>query len=208
MRFGRALRAVGRGTREAALTLAAIGGAACILLVILAVTGGFSLMMFKTGSMSPAIPAGSVALVQQIPAADTHVGDVVTVDRPGELPVTHRVTATAPGPTEGSRVLTLKGDANDVEDPAPYTVETVRIVRGSIPAVAHVIVALGSPWVMGGITVAAALLVVWAFWPREGGRDHPDAAGEATGAGETSPAGAVGAVAAVASGTLRRDRRT
>ena len=33
--------------------------------------------------------------------------------------------------------------------------------------IATVIVAMGNPYVLGGITVAAALLVVWAFWPRE-----------------------------------------
>lgn len=61
----------------------------------------------------------------------------------------------------------MKGDANAVEDPAPYTVTSVRIVLFSVPGIATVIVGMGNPFVLGGITVAAALLVVWAFWPRE-----------------------------------------
>src|SRR5699024_257380 len=38
--------------------------------------------------------------------------------------------------------------------------------KGSVPGLAHVIVRLGNPWVMGSITLAASGLVTWAFWPR------------------------------------------
>lgn len=157
--------------RESLLTLAAIGGVACIAMVILAFTGGYSLIMFKTGSMSPTIPAGSVALVQEIAASEVEVGDVLTVDRPSMLPVTHRVTDVKPGPTAEQRTITMKGDANNTEDPAPYVIAEGRIVRGSVPHLAHVIVWFGNPWVLGGITVAAATLVTWAFWPREERRE-------------------------------------
>lgn len=61
----------------------------------------------------------------------------------------------------------MRGDANDVEDPEPYEVETVRTVLFSVPGLAQVIVAMSNPLVLGGITIAATLLVVWAFWPRE-----------------------------------------
>jgi signal peptidase len=152
------------------LWIAAIGGVVCIVLVVLAYTAGITLIMFKTGSMSPTIPAGSVAVVQRIPAAEVEVGDVVTVDREGELPVTHRVTTIVPGATDAERVITLKGDANATEDPFPYTVSSVRTVLFSVPGIATVIVAMGNPFVLGGITVAAAVLVVWAFWPRDGRR--------------------------------------
>lgn len=166
--WGRAARTTGRVVRETLLTLAALGGAACIVLVILAFTGGYSLIMFKTGSMSPTIPTGSVALVREIPAAEAQVGDVLTVDRPGKLPVTHRVTSVAPADGDPSeRVITLKGDANQTEDPEPYRIAHARIVVGSVPGLATVIVWFGSPWIMGGVTVAAAVLVTWAFWPRE-----------------------------------------
>lgn len=65
----RILRVVGQAIREAPLSIAALGGAVCIVLTVLAFTGGYSLIMFKTGSMSPTIPAGSVALVREIPRA-------------------------------------------------------------------------------------------------------------------------------------------
>ena len=151
------------------LWIAAIGGVICIVLVILAYTAGITLIMFKTGSMSPTIPAGSVAVVQRIPASEIEIGDVITVDRAGDLPVTHRVTSIGDGSIPGERVITMKGDANAVEDPAPYTVTSGRIVLFSVAGIATVIVGMGNPFVLGGITIAAAVLVVWAFWPREKG---------------------------------------
>jgi len=155
-----AIRRTGRIVREVLLTVAALAGAACIVLTVMAFTGGYSLIMFKTGSMSPTIPAGSVALIQQVPASEIEVGDVVTVDRAGQLPITHRVTGIEPADAGDMRTLTMKGDANDVEDPAPYIVSDVRIVRGSVPALANVIVWFASPWVLGGVTLGASLLVV------------------------------------------------
>src|SRR5688500_5253324 len=104
---------------EVVLTVLAAGGALCIVLVIAAGWFGVSIILFSTGSMSPTIPAGSAALVRDVPASEVEVGDVVTVDRVDALPVTHRVVA-----VEGSgssRELTLRGDANPVDDPLPYS---------------------------------------------------------------------------------------
>lgn len=159
-------RGPAKAVADVLLWIAAIGGVICIVLVILAYTAGITLIMFKTGSMSPTIPAGSVAVVQRIPASEIEIGDVITVDRAGDLPVTHRVTSIGDGSSEAERVITMKGDANAVEDPAPYTVTSGRIVLFSVPGIATVIVGMGNPFVLGGITIAAAVLVVWAFWPR------------------------------------------
>lgn len=204
----RMLRAVGRGIREGLLTLAAAGGVICIVLVVLAFTGGFSLMMFKTGSMAPTIPAGSVALVQEIPAAQIVVGDIVTVAREDELPVTHRVTSVASADDRDARVITMRGDANDVDDPAAYVVTDVRIVRGSLPHLANVVVWLAQPLVLGGITLGAALLVGWAFWPRSR-REESDAAASDLPADEAGTDVAFAGDEPVPVGAgLRRDRRT
>lgn len=161
---------------EVLLWLAAVFGVICLVLVILAYTMSITLIMFRTGSMSPTIPAGSVAVVQRIPASEISVGDVVTVDREGQLPVTHRVTSVAAGDGAESRTITMKGDANQTEDPSPYVVESVRIVRFSIPGLAPVIVSLGHPFVLGGITLAASVLVAWAFWPRSPKRETDEEA--------------------------------
>lgn len=159
-------RGVGRFLADSALWIAAAAGVVCIALVVLAFAAQVTLILFRTGSMSPTIPAGSVAVVQRVPASQVDVGDVVTVDRPGELPITHRVTSVAGGVSDDERVITMRGDANASDDPFPYAVTSVRRVLFSVPGVASVIVALSDPLVLGGITVAATVLVVWAFWPR------------------------------------------
>lgn len=152
---------------ETVLTVLAIGGAICMVLVALAFMFNMTLVMFKTGSMSPTIPAGSVALVREIPASEIRIGDVVTVDRAGALPVTHRVTSVTAGTRPGERTITMRGDANQADDPAPYQVSSARIVMGSVPGLANVIVWFAHPLVLGGITLGASALVTWAFWPRE-----------------------------------------
>lgn len=148
------------------LNLAALGGLLCIVVVGLALVFNLTLIMFKTGSMGPGIPAGSLALVQEVPASTVQLGDIVTVDRGDTLPVTHRVTSVSPGPVESQRVLTLKGDANPVDDPEPYTVSSVRTLLFAAPGLASFVVWLGNPVVMAILTLAVSALVTWAFWPR------------------------------------------
>lgn len=148
-----------------ALTALAAAGALCIVAVIAAFAFNITLIMFSTGSMSPAIPAGSVAVVREVPATEIEVGDVVTVERPNALPITHRVTEIVD--TSGGQVtFTMQGDANADPDPAPYTTDTVRLVLFSVPGLATVVSGLQDPVVLGVITVLAAALVTWAFWPR------------------------------------------
>jgi signal peptidase len=147
------------------LWFAAIGGAICIVVVLAALVFNVTLIMFKTGSMEPTIPTGSLAVVQRIPASQVTVGDIVTVDRPGQLPVTHRVTSVS-----GSgdvRTITLRGDANPTDDVAPYVVRDVRLTWFWIPGWANVIVWFSHPVVLGALTVGATALVTWAFWPRD-----------------------------------------
>ena len=154
---------------SALLTVAALLGTVCIVLVPLAFVFHISLIMFKTNSMSPTMPAGSLALVRDIPASDVHVGDVVTVDRSPAPPITHRVTSVDPGPGS-ARTITLRGDANPADDPAPYVVTRVRRVMIAVPRLAYAVRAVSDPVVMAGITLAAAALVTWAFWPRDRAR--------------------------------------
>jgi signal peptidase len=161
---GTAARAVG----QLLLTLAAIAGALCIAAVIAASLFGMSLVVFSTGSMSPTMPTGSVALVRTVPATEVRVGDVVTVPHPrSTAPVTHRVVAIEPDPDDPDVVvLTMKGDANESVDPFPYRVEEVRRVVASVPHVGKAMGVPRSPWALGTATIAVAVLVVWAFWPR------------------------------------------
>jgi len=177
------------------LTIAAAGGALCIVLVVAALAFGVSIVLFSTGSMSPTIPAGAAALVREVPVASVEVGDVVTVDRPGRLPITHRVVAISGSGAD--RELTLRGDANPADDAAPYRVSSVRLVLFAVPGIAAVIAALGDPLVLGALTLVVSALVVWAFWPR--GPSAPRARGEAGGrpSRSTRGRGAAPVIAAV-----------
>lgn len=162
-------RRVAAAVREALLWLAALGGLACVALALAGHLLGFGVILFKTGSMSPTIPAGSAALVRAVPADSVRVGDVVTVDRPGTLPVTHRVVEVevpddATDPRE--RSLVLRGDANEVSDPNAYRVTEVRRVLWSVPGVAPAIARAGQPAVLIPVTLGASALVVWGLWPR------------------------------------------
>src|SRR5690625_3648032 len=123
------------------LSLLAIAGGICILLVVVGLTMNISIMMFRTGSMEPTIPAGSIALVREIPATEMNEGDVVTVDRGNDLlPVTHRVTEiTDVDESTGAVTFVMRGDANDTDDPEPYTTETDRRACFSIPGAPPVI---------------------------------------------------------------------
>ncbi|GAA3287674.1 signal peptidase I [Nesterenkonia halobia] len=159
------LRRLRRLTVELLLWVAALAGLAAMVLVICAHVFGLSLILFRTGSMEPTIPQGAASLVKEIPASEVAVGDVVTVDRAGRLPVTHRVTSVEDGEGPQERIITMQGDANAAEDPEPYTVTEVRDVLWSVPGMAEPIHRLSDPWVMGTVTVGAALLVGWAFWP-------------------------------------------
>lgn len=153
------------------LNIAAAGGVICILAVVASLAFDITLIMFKTGSMSPTIPTGALAVVREIPASEIRVGDVVTVDRPGQAPITHRVTSVSPAAGD-QRTITMRGDANPTDDAAPYTLDHARIVLASFPGLAYVVVALAHPLVLGLTTLGATILVAWAFWPRSTRRKH------------------------------------
>lgn len=155
-----------QGFIDAALWIVGVIGALSLVAAIAAQIGGYSIVLFSTGSMSPTIPAGSASLVQRIPASDIRVGDVVTVDRHDALPVTHRVISKEPqGDDPRAFIIRMKGDANTTEDVNPYQVTEVRRVIYSVPGVAALISRAREPWVVAALTAVAALLVTWAFWP-------------------------------------------
>lgn len=152
------------------LLIAGVGvlGGLVVLWAALSALLGLSLVILVTGSMSPTMPAGTVAVVQQVDADEVRIGDVVTVPRPGyEVPVTHRVVAIEP-PSGGSGpvLLTLRGDANPVDDPEPYAVEQVQRVVTAVPGAGALVAWLVSPFVRMLLVVVVAGVVCWALWPR------------------------------------------
>ncbi|MEP9392394.1 signal peptidase I [Gordonia sp. VNK1] len=149
------------------LNVLAVFGLICIVLVIWAYVGNYTLIMFKTGSMSPTIPQGSLSLVHKIPASEVRAGDIVTIDREaGKAPVTHRVVSVTPTANSNVVEIVMKGDANPNPDPHPYQVTEVRKVVWHMPGLAKQVVWLSNPYVLGTLTIVMSGLVLWAFWPR------------------------------------------
>lgn len=160
-------RSINSRVADALLSTLAILGVVCIIATIAAFALNISLILFKTGSMSPTIPTGSLAVVKQIPASSIEIGDVTTVSRDGgRLPVTHRVVAVTPIGGD-SYSLQMKGDANPSPDAQPYEVTQVRKVLWHAPGLATIVSSVSQPKYMAGITVVASSIVVWAFWPRK-----------------------------------------
>ena len=77
----------------------------------LPIPGNFKSLVVMSGSMTPKIPVGSVAIVK--PAADIKVGDIVTFKDPREPKnlITHRIVEIGE-----NEIIKTKGDANNAPD--------------------------------------------------------------------------------------------
>ena len=159
---------LGRAIKEIVLTIAGLVGLLAIVWLACAMLFGLSIVVFKTGSMSPTIPTGSAAVVREVQASEIRVGDVITVQREGAtLPVTHRVVSVSAHPADpAARTVELRGDANGANDLAPYTITEAKRVLASFPGFGEALGVMRSPFFLAVTTVAVALLTVWAFWPQ------------------------------------------
>lgn len=101
---------------------------------------GFEVRTVNGGSMAPAIPRGSLAIVSQVEPENIEVGDVIAYRRANDtkLIITHRVVEVQQR-LRGLGFLT-KGDANETRDAG---IVPSRMVLGKV--VAHV------PW-LGRVT--------------------------------------------------------
>jgi signal peptidase len=145
------------------ITIAGLAGVIAILVTI-APFFGWTVVRLATGSMAPVYPTDSLLITHSIPAADAHVGEIVMVQRPGELPITHRVVS-ATAEANGIEKLRLKGDDNNTADAAPYLVSTVGLVVAGVPWGGQIFAALRSTVGLAGLTVFATFIVLWAWWP-------------------------------------------
>ncbi|MGU3435800.1 signal peptidase I [Actinomycetes bacterium M1A6_2h] len=150
--------------QETALTVGALLGLLCIAAAMAAMLFGITPLVFRSGSMSPTVTTGSVALGHDIPATNARVGDIVSVDRADGSRITHRVQSIE-SVAGNSVTLTLKGDANPASDPSPYIVTTVTKVVAHVPYLGYFVAWLSTPfaWATGAVL---SLSLVWiAFRP-------------------------------------------
>jgi signal peptidase len=178
------IRSVGQRTRpmvrerikRSLIALAGLLGVIAILVTI-APFFGWTVVRLATGSMAPTFPTDSLLVTRSVPASRVSVGDIVMVQRSGELPITHRVV-TAKALSSGEARLTLKGDDNRTADAKPYFVSSVGLVVAGISWGGGVFAALHSTVGLALLTVFATLIVLWAWWPRAEKPRTPDS-GEA-----------------------------
>ena len=90
-------------------------GAAAVLLILLLL--GIRPYVVETGSMEPAIPAGSLSFVDhRARLEEVRAGDIIAF-RKGDLLVTHRAVSVDPAG------ITTRGDANNTEDASAKVTE-------------------------------------------------------------------------------------
>ena len=165
-RHARARRRSGR-VKDIVLVVAALLGLATVGWTVFTQVTGATIIVLKTGSMSPGMPQGSGALSLPAAAPELKIGDIVSAKLDdASLPVTHRIVRIDEVPdSPQKRQLVLQGDANETEDLFPYTVERVLRVQFAIPHAGTVLSVVTSPLFLGGLVLMIGMLVVWAFWP-------------------------------------------
>jgi signal peptidase I len=126
-----------RTAREVFLTLGAVLGVVCIVVTVAGFAFGVKPLIFRSGSMSPAIHTGDMSISRTVEASALKRGDIVSVVNSGGERVTHRLVNAA---RQGdARQLTLKGDANKKADKEVYTVTSAERVLFTIPKAGYAV---------------------------------------------------------------------
>lgn len=174
---------IARLLREAVLTGGAILGMIAIVVAIGAAAFGLRPLIFRSGSMAPTIDTGALALAQQREAGDLRVGQIVSVMTASDERVTHRIVAVDHGDT-GVSVLTLRGDANSVDDAEAYTVSHADVVIFSLPKIGYAVAWLSGPTGRFVLGIYAAFLLMVIFRRPQ---DRADREGDGGAAREQDP---------------------
>jgi signal peptidase I len=131
--------------RQGLLTGGAVLGVVCILVTVAAALFGLRPLVVLSGSMSPTIDTGALAIAQEVKASTLEPGQIVAVPTGGGKRVTHRIVAVA---MDGDDIaeLELRGDANAASDADTYRVTHADRVLFDVPLVGY---AIG--WMVGPI---------------------------------------------------------
>ena len=134
---------LGGRLREAALWIGAGLGLLSLLAGVAVTFFGFTFLIFRSGSMGPEIPTGSLALARTTPAAELAAGDVVSVVAANGDRITHRLVSSTLRGDEAS--LILQGDANGTPDEEIYQVTQAERSLASVPFAGYVVTVLLTP---------------------------------------------------------------
>ena len=139
-----------------------------VAVVLVPLVTGWVRLTVLTGSMSPGMPPGSLAVVQRIGEDQVDrlkVGDVITFmpKANSDQVVTHRVTGIEQ--ENGKPVFTTKGDANSAADPTPVRSYQVRAkLRYSMPLAGFVATWLDRDQKLWSTIVLVALLLGYVLY--------------------------------------------
>jgi signal peptidase I len=152
---------------DLALTTSASIGLLCVVVLLAGALSGLRPVIVLSGSMSPSIPAGSLAVARTVSATALHTGDVVTV-ADGDHQVTHRIVAID---LDGaSATVQLKGDANPRADDQAHEVWSAPRVVASVAGAGWVVAWLSRPPGVFVLAGYAALLLM--LLTTRGGEEH------------------------------------
>lgn len=165
----RVLRRLLIGTASVITVALAAFAAALVLARVL----GYSAAVVMGGSMAPAVPMGSLILIEPTAPAAVGVGDVITFMLQDRL-ITHRVVAIDHDDL-GIRLMT-KGDANDVPDPVAVRAGgAIGAVRLSVPLAGYLLYELQGWWRAMALAIVLALALDTArrrLWRARSARTH------------------------------------
>lgn len=133
------------------------------LALLWSIAQGYRPLVVYSGSMTPAIPTGSVVMVKPVAAEYLNIGDVISVRlEEGRHLVTHRVQARQL--IDEKWLFQTKGDANKFPDPQPFFVENVagKVVL-DVPWLGYAIVYASSPLARSGIVAILTYAVLGGF---------------------------------------------
>ena len=141
----------------AGLVMIAAGGAFLSTYLL-----GLNFVIVLSGSMTPAMPVGSIIIVKPVEPDKVSVGDVITFWLPSdpEVLVTHRVTEFA-RLEDGSQAFKTKGDANEEADSYLVPAENVwGQALAAIPEIGNARDILRTPMGYFGLILIPGILLV------------------------------------------------
>lgn len=147
--------------REVLLNTGAVLGVLSLLIAAAAAVFDITPLVFRSGSMSPAVEAGDLGIARTVPATDLRRGDVASVFTADDERVTHRVVEV--DQTDTGVLLMLQGDANEDPDSEQYSVTEAERLLFSLPKAGYVASWLAGPGglFLGALLVGAVLLVLF-----------------------------------------------
>ena len=140
-RYPRLMHALGETGSWLAIALLGIAVAGLVFVVVAPRLFGWQFVVVAGGSMEPAVPFGSVAVMEDVQPSDLKVRDIVMFREPNGKVVTHRIVDI----TDGGRALTTQGDANNTPDEGAVPASAVQgRFRFAIPEVGRFVRWMGT----------------------------------------------------------------